>query len=782
MPLSVAPALSSAAFLQVLAYVGFFLLILLYPIGRDNTKDGERRLLRVILVAILFSGTLVAIIGVVQRFFWNGKILWFFIPEQWESALPDIPPRASGPFVNSDHFANYLTLLIPLLFGGISAHRFFTSHRQGNVFKIFCVLALLMSAIGVLFSLSRGGWIGTGVATGVFLWSLRRIPREQRPLFLRHPSRSQLCGVVLGCSIFIFLLLFLIGSLGRNQIDRRLEETLTATTALSDRMAVWQDSFGMIHDFPLFGVGLGAWSELFPRYQRPPWDPLSWRETHNDYLQCLVETGVVGFGLLVWFFFGVVRRIWQRLRAVGSPHSSFVAGILASFAGMAFHEGFDFSFQIPANALLLTALVALGLRMVNDYDHDQSEKRENRWQVPFAVSAGILAVILGGVAIAQKKVVYQNDPDDFTSIAEARENILAFPARSDGHVALISLLEDNVPLTERIKEFEIALWLTPLNPEIRDQYVVALLEQEQQDAALKAVRQSVFNSPTLATHFYLTPEAIPLLDLPEVEVIEQGLQQALTAKYPGAVDGLAGFYQQLGRLTQQGDVYVQAARTESRRDKQVRYLREAGVAYAHAGVRQEAESLLRQVIELTPHDPIPYRILATDVLAAKGDIAGAKQLINEGITNGATAIPLLLSLADAAQKVGDWEQAKAILQEVIARQSSLFDAHFRLGKLYLREKNFADAASAFQQAAVLRPDSAPAFFFLGQTEEGRLRLSEAQKAYTQALALAPHDTTLQHRYQTLRQKLTLETKSARNPISELQPARSGEKTRPFSPG
>ena len=358
------------------------------------------------------------------------------------------------------------------------------------------------------------------------------------------------------------------------------------------------------------------------------------------------------------------------------------------------------------------------------------------------------------MAITQEKVTYQNDPDDFTSIAEARENILAFPARSDGHVALFDLQEESVPLAERIKEFEIALWLEPLNPEIRDTYAVALIENGDQAAGVREVQQSVLSAPVLAQHFYLAPEAIGSLDPLEIQSIERGLQQAFTARYSGATDGLAGFYQLLGRLAEQGNVYAQAARIEPRRNKQARYLREAGLAYVRAGVREEAEPLLRRVIQLTPQDPMPYRILATDVLAAKGDLAGAKQLIDAGIANGVKAIPLLFSFADAAQKAGDWEQAKVTLKGIIARQPSSFDAHFRLGKLYLREKNFADAASAFQRASALRPDSAPAFSFLGQAEEGRFRLSEAQKAYTQALALTPQDAITQRHYQTLRQKLT----------------------------
>jgi len=276
-------------------------------------------------------------------------------------------------------------------------------------------------------------------------------------------------------------------------------------------------------------------------------------------------------------------------------------------------------------------------------------------------------------------------------------------------------------LGERIKELEIALWLEPLNPETRDAYDVALIENGDPVASAREVQRSVFFAPVLDEHFYLTAKAIPSLDLQEVQAIENGLREAFAARYAGAAEGLAGFYQIVGRVEEQANVYAEAGRTESRRDWRVRYLREAGVIYARAGMREEAEPLLRHVITITPRDPLPYRILATEVFAAKGDLGAARQIIDLGIANGIDAIPLLLSFADAAQRVGNWEQAKSTLQAVISRQNSSFDAHFRLGKLYVQEKNYADAVVSLQRAAALRPDFIAVSTLLGQAEKAQER-------------------------------------------------------------
>jgi len=65
--------------------------VLFYPLGvasgQGSAVSGEAspeaRFFRVVLLTILCTGLLVAAVGVVQQFTWNGKILWFFVPYDW---------------------------------------------------------------------------------------------------------------------------------------------------------------------------------------------------------------------------------------------------------------------------------------------------------------------------------------------------------------------------------------------------------------------------------------------------------------------------------------------------------------------------------------------------------------------------------------------------------------------------------------------------------------------------------------------------------------------------
>jgi O-antigen ligase len=86
---------------------------------------------------------------------------------------------------------------------------------------------------------------------------------------------------------------------------------------------------------------------------------------YNEYLEHLVDGGILGFGLFV-VFLGLLLvslfRMWQQrhhpeVRVMG-------LAILVSILTAGFHELFDFALRTPANGFIFVLILALGFKMV----------------------------------------------------------------------------------------------------------------------------------------------------------------------------------------------------------------------------------------------------------------------------------------------------------------------------------------------------------------------------------------------------------------------------------
>ncbi len=371
LPISIAPSLTKTDLLKFIAFACLFLLVLLYPLGVVGQRLAspheagrlEMNFVRSILLMVLFSGLLIAALGIVQSFSWNGKILWFFEPYDGGMPAPGQIPRASGPFISPDNFGNYLALIFFLAIAGAIFPTFIPFRGTEQAFRLFCGATALVLLSAMLLSLSRGAWLSTAVGIAFFSYAFVRLPEEKRAALLWGKRKLAVFFFALGLSLLLLVSLFLIGPEGGKQVGARLEETITQDVGLMVRTPIWLASLQMFRHFPIFGVGLGAWPDLFPRYKSPPWTPYFYREAHNDYVELLAETGILGFGLLAFFFWRCGKMLLSGAGRFPAKYFSVYAALLSALVTMAVHELFDFSLQIPANAFLFTLILALALRL-----------------------------------------------------------------------------------------------------------------------------------------------------------------------------------------------------------------------------------------------------------------------------------------------------------------------------------------------------------------------------------------------------------------------------------
>ena len=754
--LSFEPAVTRSGMLKALAYAALFLLIALYPFGAEDDPHAEERFCRMIFGLVLAMGAVVAFLGLMNWASWNGKILWFFVPLDWEGPHLAFALRATGPFVNPDHFANYLALILPLALVGALLRIDLVPRASASLVRMASMAVAFMVLCAIVLSLSRGGWISSALSVGALVAMFFLQPAHRRAAFARLTDTRTLRLIALGAAgLFVFALM-LIGPSGRNLADVRLAETVSTGLSLSERGMLYRRTIAMIHDFPLFGVGMGAWGELFTRYVSPPWSQFFYyRETHNDYLQFAAESGLLALLALGWLFWRLLGRIGAGMRS-GDPRKwPLLAAVMAAVIASALHELVDFNLHVPANAVLLAVLLGLGLRLVTPASADSDARG---WRpVPRVllamVAAGALALIF--TAFGQKDVSYPNFMPAAKTLRAAAARVIAHPADSDSHYIMATLGGGAMSQQAQMRELSTAVWLDPTDPYKRDSYASMLARHGQLPEALAEVTRSVYDSPTPSTHFYLSPELVRWLAPVTQAAVEKGFKQAEEAGFPGAFHGIGDFYSSLNLPLKEAALYAHAATETADPTERMRFLIDAGKAYAAAGYMLSAEGFLRAAMDQVPGDPDPYLALVRSVYGPDRDMQSARTALDEAAKAGNDPYDLDLAMAEAADEAQDTEAQENALKDAASERPQGSEVLLALGEFYLKQSNYDRAALVLQQAADAEP-SARAWFDIGQAQEGAFNYYEAEKAYAQAVTFDPNNRSMSKYYTEFKHRMAKE--------------------------
>ena len=186
-------------------------------------------------------------------------------------------------------------------------------------------------------------------------------------LMSRHATR----GTVVLLVSLIAIDIFIVGSwFGVDKLADRLENTSIVRQVSPSGAPIGDESvearldpsangMNMIRDFPLIGVGPGAWYSAFPRYRGPELANF-FDYAHNDYVQFAAESGLIGLGLVgvivLWCF--IIALIAQYRRRDPLMRGIAFASVMSIIA-MMIHSSVDFNLQIPSNAALFMVILAL---------------------------------------------------------------------------------------------------------------------------------------------------------------------------------------------------------------------------------------------------------------------------------------------------------------------------------------------------------------------------------------------------------------------------------------
>jgi O-antigen ligase len=295
----------------------------------------------------LISGTFQAIYGVLEMLSGNGFSLIFDLP---------INKSATGSFVYKNHFANFLMLCLSAGIGLMVTDIEINKTKQPQDWRILLISTLLTSktliriclaimVIALVMSRSRMGNVAFFTAmTAVSLFAL---------LLDRKRSKG-LC--ILLVSMLIIDLFIVSKWFGLDKVQQRLAET---SLSQETRDEVVLDSLPIIENYPIIGSGGGSFYSVFPGYRKSTTNGF-YEHAHNDYLQILMEYGVLGFtflGLLVLFSFIKAMTALKKNATAMSKGTAFAC--LMAYVGMLIHMTVDFPLLAPASAVYFVIFVSL---------------------------------------------------------------------------------------------------------------------------------------------------------------------------------------------------------------------------------------------------------------------------------------------------------------------------------------------------------------------------------------------------------------------------------------
>jgi len=748
-PLSVAPPMTRVGLLKLLMYCALGLWLLLYPFSEKQ----ELRLYKNLVRTVLATGLVISLVGLAEQLFPNGKPLWIFSPYDWAGGSA-WGARCFGPFANPDHFADYLAMVWPFALSGMLFPNLLGKVRDRIAVPILCGTVGLVVLAALLATASRGGWLAAVVGSGVVFALSARLPKDSQPGLFRGgtwPKRVVALGGALIVAVCVASLFTSTAS--RSEADTRLNSALQQESVW-ERTQVSRNSLPMIGEFPLFGVGLGAWPEIYPKYAPPPWDNVFMNAVHNEYIQFAAEVGLFGVVLGVGFIALAGLRIGSGIMALAPESFPIAIACAAALAAVATHSIFDFPLRVPANALLATICLGMLVRMCAGVGPRDEQSSAAGWRQR-AAAAGILALCLVAIAVTvgQQRRPFPYDIRRPRTVDDAVADILRYPTSARLHLGLAQLL--NLPSQTQIRDAELdaALELDPTNPGARDLYAAALVLSGKRTQALQEIQRSVFYAPDLGDHYYLNGRVIPWLMPDEQGAIIAGLKSASAAGYLPASNALALLYENLGRHREEGEFLEQAARSILDPAAKSAMLSRAGSAFANANDRLRAEQMLKEAIAADPRKTGAYRTLALGVYASSGRLDDAQRVIRQGIAAGAPRAPLYEALADAEISQHNLAAAEAALEKGVAIEPSNFELTDRLGELYASDNKLNLATVWLNRATRLNPQSAPAFFDLAQAEEDNYQFFAAERAYTHALALDASNPGYRARYAEFKRRV-----------------------------
>jgi O-antigen ligase len=278
----------------------------------------------------------------------------------WTEHDPHIV-RINATYTDPNALASYFALLIPIALG-------LAARETVSRARMLWLTGIALIGVALVMTAGRAGLLGACAGVGVWLALALglRLDRDDPWPFVRQHFRKMVYGVAIAGAVTLFALVAIGTAFDiRHHHQNTYLHTWLFTFNLRQpldaivkgRFANWHTAALMVHDHPIFGIGIGRVFRLFANYNRfvggaPEGARLS---AHNTFLNVAAEMGVVGllaFLTLLGVAFAVAIRTLRRA-AGGAGESIKDRGVIWMMVGLIAGLAAYTLTMIPGDRLIL---------------------------------------------------------------------------------------------------------------------------------------------------------------------------------------------------------------------------------------------------------------------------------------------------------------------------------------------------------------------------------------------------------------------------------------------
>ena len=612
--------------------------------------EGERR---VILWGIVFTASVVSVIGLLQYH----RVYAF--SSKWS-----LPVSTLG---NMTFVAEYLDITLPIAVALMVVSRGFARWLAGGALLSMLVLISVLGA--------RGGWIGMVVSSGIFIgaliWRAMRVGIRLRKGSIFKYSVSSIIVVLL----IVFGMSIPLGE--RSTVGMDLKERVLDTfgrfeTAVHfeddstrQRFFLWRDTAKMIRERLWFGVGVGNFPfnipvhmsadsiEILQRMRKNVEGDLVLYGAHNDYLQVLAETGILGLAAFLWMFYVISGISYRLLRSYANGKTNMIGvALVAGSAATLVHALFSSNFQNPASAS--NFWIVIGLAAV--LDRQVSGLGEQK--IPILEIRSVVSIlILACVSFATF----------FIGLAVSYNTVIADYSYTEGWYDWKARNVDPNRLVQATENFAKSISYRPYYFGAHQMLGLTFYDMRLWLQAEKSFKRSLQCHPNNRMVNKLRGEAL----------MQLGRYQEAIVSFKNAIQLEPGFAEAYFRL---------------------------GYCLRQLGRHEEAIEAHSEAVRLEPGNIEYLNSLGVDRIKM-GDYKGAIEDLNRAAKANPRHASVLLNLGNAHSLLGNSKEALNFYNRVIDFDPGDYIVYALAGQVYQEQlKDFKKAREFFEKARSIAPD------------------------------------------------------------------------------